>query len=107
MNNEKWQNTLGKIKDSFQGVEEGSEPMAEHGGTRAWIIFQGPLGKMKLERIAHPRVVGKTVLHSKRIGSSATVEYTYDETDIVGYVKAYKWNEGTQTWDEMKAPELP
>ncbi len=79
--------------------------MQEHGGTRAWIIFQGPLGKMKLERISHPRVVGKNVTHSKRIGSSATVEYTYDENDIVGYVKAYKWNESMASWEEMKAPD--
>ena len=110
MTNEKWQDTVGKIKDSFKVLEEGSEVLPDYGnGTCVWIVFsakggsapggQGPLGKMKLERISHPRVIGKNVTHSKRIGSFATVEYTYDQSDIVSYVKAYKWDESRNDWE--------
>ena len=103
MTDEKWANTVGKIKDAFKVLEEGSEPLPLQGnGMLEWIAFAGPLGKMKLERTAHPRVVGKNVTHSKRIGSTAAVEYVYDATDIVQYVKAYKWNEGASAWEEFR-----
>ena len=103
MTNEKWADTVGKIKDSFKVLEEGSEALPDQGnGTLTWIVFQGPLGKMKLVRNSHPRVIGKNVSHSKRIGSSVTVEYVYDPHDMVSYVKAYQWNEGTGMWEEFK-----
>ena len=70
-------------------------------GEIEYIIFNGPSGKIKLERTVKPAVLDKKGLGSKRIGSLTKVEYIYSDTDKVDIFKAYKWeNDG---WVEIEA----
>ena len=68
-----------------------------------WVsrLPDGPLGRMKLNRTTKPRVLGKKIIGSKRIGSDTTVEYLYSDTEKSHQFGAYRWNEDEQTWVEM------
>ena len=50
MREEKWQDIKGQIKDDFELLEEKKEPLGEdRPGDKEIIVFNGPIGKMKLE----------------------------------------------------------
>jgi len=103
MQDEKWQEILGKVKDNFEVLEEDKEELDPGPGEVEYIIFIGPLGKMKLERTSRPVVLDKKGIGSRRIGSQASVEYIYSETDKSHTFKAYKWGEEQDDWVEMEA----
>lgn len=103
MTDEKWLDTISMIKEKFGIIEQSEEELVEEGGgTVERIIFNGPLGKMKLERIVHPLVVGKKTTGSKRIGSTTRVDYVFSDTEKVRRLKVYKWNDNLSDWEEMK-----
>lgn len=104
MNDEQWKETIGRIQDTFKVLNH--EMVKDEGGSGdvEFIEFESPQGRMKLERTSKPRVVGKTTLGSKRIGSSVSVRYEYSPTDRVHTVKAYRWNEASGRWEEITAP---
>ncbi len=103
MNIEKWQEIKNKIKDSFKVEEEEKTHAEEAGGIDSeYLIFQGPLGRMKLEFISKPVVLDKKTKYSKRIGSLTTVEYVYGE-EKVNKLHVYKWDEGQNDWLEIEA----
>ena len=100
---EKWENTIGKIKDTFPVIEEKEMENLEDGiERRHFIVFQGPLGKTKLECTVRPKVIGQKVIASKRIGSSSVVEYLYSPDEKVYYVRVYQWDAAGQAWVEMR-----
>ncbi len=104
MREEKWQDIKGQIKDDFELLEEKKESLGEdRPGDKEIIVFNGPIGKMKLEFITHPVVLEKKGVGSRRIGSEATVEYKYSEDEFVHTFKAYKWDEDRDDWIEMEA----
>lgn len=106
MNEEKWREIRGQIKDDFEVLEEKKEPLGEdRPGEKEVVIFNGPLGKMKVEFITHPVVLDKKGVGSRRIGSQATVEYQYSEDEFVHTFKAYKWDEARDDFIEMEAGE--
>ena len=104
MTDERWQNFIGQIKDKFGVVEERTQDLpAEAGpGTVEIIEFQGPLGRMKLERTTKPLVVDRKTIGSRRIGSATTVEYVYSQTEKVHKFNAYRFDEAGDNWVEMK-----
>lgn len=103
MNEEKWQEVVGRILDDFEVLEhEKKNPPAEGIEQIEYIIFKGPLGKMKLERITKPLFLGKKAIGSKRIGSQTKVDYIFSETEKVHTLKAFKWNESRQDWEELE-----
>ena len=102
MTDEKWQETIGQIKDSFKVVEDVTEPLADGPGEVEWIIFEGPLGRMKLERISKPVVTDEKALGSKRIGSDKTIIRHYSETERVYTLKAYRLDPDTDEWVEIE-----
>ncbi len=102
MTEEKWENVKGQIKDSFKVEDEGSDHLDEHGGIDTeYIIFTGPLGKMKLEFITKPVVLDKKTNYSNRIGSETKVNYIYSESEKTRRLVAYKWDEGQEGWIEI------
>ncbi|KKQ60294.1 MAG: hypothetical protein US81_C0025G0001, partial [Parcubacteria group bacterium GW2011_GWE2_38_18] len=104
MTKERWQEILGQIKDSFSIEEEGSEHLEEEGGVDIdFVVFNGPLGRMKLELISRPVVLDKKTIYSKRIGSNAQVEYVYSDHERSFKLMAYKWDESADDWIEMDA----
>ncbi|MDD2806988.1 MAG: hypothetical protein PHW95_00505 [Patescibacteria group bacterium] len=104
MTDERWTNILGHIKDNFEVISETTEVIPEEVGTGSIEIieFNGPAGKIKLERTTQPLVIDKKTLGSKRIGSQATVEYIYSDTEKVHKFTAYKFDEATADWVELK-----
>lgn len=107
MTDEKWLDTISILKDKFPILEEGREDLSEGEGKgfREFVIFNGPLGKMKIERTTKAVVVDKKTLGSKRMGSQARVEYIYSDTEKSQKFKAYKWGEGQNGWIEITLAE--
>jgi hypothetical protein len=107
MTQEKWEDIKGKIKDGFTVEDEGRETFEDEGGMEIeYIIFEGPLGKMKLEFIAKPIVLDRKTIYSSRIGSGTTVEYVYSKDEKSYRLEAYKWNDESDDWMEMKAEKF-
>ncbi|MFH1207585.1 MAG: hypothetical protein V1668_03180 [Patescibacteria group bacterium] len=102
MNDERWQDIVGKIKDGFEVIEHRTETLDPDPGTVELIIFNGPLGRMKLERTTKPLVLDKRAIGSKRMGSQATVQYVYSDTETTHAFKAFKWDAGQDDWVEME-----
>ncbi len=79
------------IKDQFEVEDEGKSELEDApNSTLEFIIFQGPLGRMKLEYITKPVVIDKKTIGSRRIGSDTAVEYVYSDTEVSRTFKAYK-----------------
>ena len=108
MNDEKWEEIKEMAKKNFEVLaNEISELPKEQGnGTREELIFNGPLGKMKLEFIVKPLVLGKKTHYSKRMGTSAKVDYITSATEKVRTLLAYKWDEAGDNWVSINASEF-
>ncbi len=99
MNDTHWQDLVGRIKDTFPIIKEGEEELADEPGKREFVVFTGPAGEMRLERVTRPVVLGTHALTSKRIGATAAVTYDYSETESTQTVKLYRDNNGA--WVEV------
>jgi hypothetical protein len=102
MNDEKWLEVVGRIKDDFEVLADETQDMDPGPGSIEVIEFRGPAGRIKLERISRPIVTGQKVIGSRRIGSSTHVEFTYSETEKSHTVKAYRWDEARSDWSEIQ-----
>ncbi len=105
MQDEKWKNIIARILDDFDVIEHETEELDPGPGDVEYIIFNGPLGKMKLERTNKPVILDKKSLGSRRIGSESSIQYTYSETEKVHNFKAYQWEEEKDSWVEMEMEE--
>jgi len=104
---DKWQKLVGNIKDNFKVESDGKEPLEEDGGGEIeYIIFLGPLGRMKLEFITKPVVLDKKTKYSNRFGAETVVDYIYSPDEKNHKLKAYKWDEGANDWLEMEAKKF-
>ncbi|MFH1523153.1 MAG: hypothetical protein ABIE43_05055 [Patescibacteria group bacterium] len=104
MTAEKWQDIINNIKDNFKAEDEGKEHLEDEGGVDIeYIVFQGPIGKIRLEFITKPIVLDKKMTYSKRIGSETKVDYVYSETEKSNKLMAYKWDEDNENWVEIEA----
>jgi len=107
MTKDKWEDIVANIKDKFAVEDEGSEHLDDEGGVDIeYIVFQGPVGKMRLEFVTKPVILDKKTTYSKRIGSETKVDYVYSETEKSAKMTAYKWDEGDEEWIEMDAGAL-
>jgi len=70
-------------------------------GKKEVIEFNGPKGKMKLEKISRPKIIDKKVLHTKRIGGRVAVDYVYSNEEMVEQIKIYQWNFEISGWEEI------
>ena len=114
MNEEKWGEIVDLIEQKF-GVLEKHEEEAPIGDDfeddkanekTESIIFDGPLGRMKIQRIIRPVILDKKVHYSKRIGMRSQVEITYSEDEFTQKMKAFKWDDIDQNWIEIEAGGL-
>ncbi len=102
MTPEKWQNIISKVKDDFKIEESSKYHLDEEGGTDIeFIVFQGPLGKMKLEFISKPVVLDKKTTYSNRIGSLTKVDYIYSQNEKNHKLRIYKWDDLQNEWLEI------
>jgi len=101
---ERWQDILANIRDDLKVVEHKKEHIEEEGGVDIeYIIFDGPVGRMRLEFIIKPLVLDKKVNYSNRIGSEAKVDYIYSKNEKTHIFMAYKWDEAENDWVECSA----
>ena len=103
MTPERWQDIVGNIKDNFTVEDEGSEHIDDEGGVEVkYVIFLGPLGRMRLEFITKPVILDKKTSYSKRIGSETKVDYVYSPDERSYLLKVYKWDEAQEEWVEVE-----
>jgi hypothetical protein len=100
MNDDKWGELLDRIQDQFGVLEEGSEQLDDvPNGKREFVIFNGPMGKMMLERLTTPRVVGEKSFGGSKYGTGSGVEKIYSPDETVKTMRAYRDDGGE--WMEM------
>lgn len=99
---EKWEKTIGNIKDAFNVLDEGKEHIDDEGGVDIhYIEFEGPLGRLRLEFVQKPVILDKKTTYSKRIGSETKVDYIYSQSEKSAKMTAYKWDENSDEWQEI------
>lgn len=104
---EKWQEIIGKIKDNFKVLDSGQERFEDEGGREIeYIVFDGALGRMKLEFISKPVILDKKTKYSKRIGASTVVDYVYSPDEKSHKLKVYKWDQALNDWQEIDAKKF-
>jgi len=103
MSPERWESLKGDLKDKFTLVEETRGEFEDEPGEFDRLIFDGPMGRIKLEFITRPVILDKRTTTSKRIGASVAVDYIYSEDEFTHKLLVYKWDEGREWWDEIKA----
>jgi hypothetical protein len=104
MNEAKWEEIKNLAKKKFKVLNEEKVKEGEKEIDR--IEFEGPLGRMKLEWVTKPKVLGVKTSHAaKRAGATAQkVEQVLSETEKVNYLKAYVLKD--ENWVEMEAGEM-
>lgn len=103
MTYEKWLSLKGTLQDKFPGTEIGKEKMVEEDGEKEFIVCNTPVGRVKLEMVIKPRVIGKKTHYTNRFGAATTVEYEYDENEKTYTFKAYQMNSASGEWEEFKS----
>lgn len=104
MTKEKWEKIKGNILDNFSVEDQGEEHIDDEGGIDIeFLVFNGPMGKIRLEYISKPVILDKKTTFSRRIGSETKVDYVYSEDETQEQLIAYKWDEASDDWEEMDA----
>lgn len=108
MTDEKWQEIMGMIKEKFDVLEHEQEEFSEEegGGLYEYVIFIGPLGKMKLVRTVKPKVVDRKVITSRRIGGASKEEFVFSADETIQKIEAYRWNDERENWEAVEAEEI-
>ncbi len=100
MNENRWEDIKSLVKNKFELEKEERVKEAEKDIER--LIFQGPLGRMKLEWVTKPRVIDiKTSGSSKRGGVAQKIEKVFSEDETVSYLNAYVIQ--NDAWVEIEA----
>lgn len=89
MTDEKWLDTVGRIKDDFRVLQERSEPLEGEPGTRDVIVFETPHGTIKLERVTRPVFLGERGVGGKGAGAAISLERLYDEDESMQSLHAF------------------
>ena len=106
MHQSKWESLLDQIEKQFGFIEHETERDDERRLTVETVVFDGAGGRMKLERSSRPVILDKKAHFAKRVGSAATVEYVYSDTETVDTVRLYQWDRLAGAWRELKLSEL-
>ncbi|MBU1092146.1 hypothetical protein KJ836_00460 [Patescibacteria group bacterium] len=101
MNQEKWGEILDRVKDQFEVLEHTKLPGDDDIGELETLIFNSPMGKLKLVMITRPVVLDRKVVGAHRRGlSKGQYEYIYSDTETSSRLEAYKEENGEwQTFD--------
>jgi hypothetical protein len=107
---EKWEALKEELTRKFKILEEKNEDLlVETGegqvkqGTEEVLVFETPLGRVKLALEKRPLVLDKKFVFSHRAGQAARTEYTFSDTEYTYKLKAYKWSEDDDEWKEIDA----
>jgi len=102
MNDDKWSELVSRIEDQFGVLERGDEEIKEvPNGRREFVVFEGPMGTMMLERTTRPKVTGEKSFGGSKYGAGAGIEKIYSPDETVKTIKVYKDDDGD--WEEIDA----
>lgn len=103
MNNNKWEELINMVENKFGILEHGTEKTEDGMGDIAFIVFNGPQGRVKLELMTRPVIIDKKTTYSKRAGTAASsVEYIYSDTEKTQKLHAFLWS--AEGWREIPPP---
>ena len=99
MNDDKWQDILLKVKEKFTIEDQttAEDPDIERSKIET-VIFNSPIGRIKMVRTTTPRVLDKKTVYSRRAGSDMAVQYDYSDTEFVQNLKIFKWDDLQEDW---------
>ena len=103
MHPDKWPEIKEKILTSFKVLNQEVLANQEERETIEIIEFVSPLGRMKLEWLKKPKVLGKKTHYTGRIGSAVSVDYVLSEDEYACSLTVYKWNPAMDDWQEIDA----
>ena len=110
MQDDKWEALKEELKRKFKVEDEHFEDLImETGdgpvvsGKTEVLIFESPIGKVKLTRESKPVVLDKKEFYSHQQGKAARIEYKFSDTEFSHKIKAYKWDDYNEDWKEMDA----
>ncbi len=107
MTYERWQDLIAKLKERFTEVKTGRQDIAEEGGGQMeFAELNSPHGAVRFELLIRPKVIGKKTIYSKRIGSSTTVEYQYDDSEHTLTLKVLLNQGQGDDWQELSLAEV-
>lgn len=97
MTSEKWNDIKTMIQDKFELLEDKTEPYemkvgldeTQKVGDKEVIVFNSPMGKVKLEYITKPVIIDKKEHYNKRMGTASKTEYILSEDEFVQRMDAY------------------
>ncbi len=108
MTDERWSELLDQIERKFGILKHQKEEIAikddfgiKGRGELETVIFNGPLGKMKLEREKRPKILQKKVHYAKTQASGAQIEYLLSENETTQKIRAFRWNDEENNWTEI------
>src|SRR3989338_6821691 len=108
MQDDKWEALKEELKRKFKVEDEHFEDLlveTADGPIKQWksevLVFETPLGKIKLVRESRPVVTDKKFIYSHRAGQAGRTEHQFSDTEFSHKIKAYKWNDDEDEWKEM------
>lgn len=103
MTDERWEQITKLIETNFKPEEHQTEEL--NPGSCEYYIFQGPMGRMKIERIIKPKIIDKIEHQATQKGAAPINEYIYSKDEHTSFVHAYKWDEG-EGWLALEEDNL-
>jgi len=105
-----WEVMKEGLRKKFEIEDEGKEDLTVQtadgevpNGISDFLVMQTPVGRVKLAFEKKPLVLGKHEHFSHRAGQAARVEWEKSDTEFTFKLRAYKWNDIDETWDEIDA----
>ncbi len=101
MTEDKWIELLERIDRQFTMLDRTIEDVPNGPGEIETVIFQAPMGVMKVERTVRPVVLDRKQHFTNRAGGGASTEYIYSDTEKSDRMKVYRQNPRTEEWEEV------
>jgi len=106
MNQEKWQELLIRIENSFTVSDHGKETGQIEGESIEYIEWEMPDKQMRAESHTRPKLIDKKTLYSRRIGSQIKEQRVYSDEEQVFFVNFFERFNDDDEWQEMRAGDF-
>lgn len=108
MTDDKWLDLKESVRERFEILEEKTESDImtddigkEIKGEKDILVFNGPAGKMMIQKIKRPVILDKKSHYHKAQAGKALTEYIVSDTEFTNRVEAFTWDEIAQDWKEI------
>lgn len=108
MRAELWGDILDKLEDQYGtlDVQNLSETREDDTGQKLVseiqrVEFETAMGKMRVELVTAPMILDKKTHYTHTAGASANVEFVLSETEKTQKIRAFKYNEDMEEWNEI------